>query len=243
MKKQIVMLVLAVLCSTSAMAQTVVVDEEIFLVVAENAPEFPGGSDSLCAYIARNIKYPETAKKEKIEGRVFVTFVIEKDGQVSSAKILRDIGGGCGEEAIRVVKSMPKWKPGTQRGNPVRVQFNLPVSFELERDVVVEDDEIFLVVENEPEFSGGKDSLYAYIARNIVYPEAAKKEKIEGQVYVSFIVEKNGQVSSVKLLRDIGGGCGEEAIRVVKSMPKWKPGTQRGKPVRVQYHIPLHFIL
>ena len=242
MKKLIVMLVLAVLCSTSAMAQTVVEDDAIF-VVAENAPEFPGGEDSLYAYIARNIKYPETAKKEKIEGRVFVTFVIEKDGQVSSAKILRDIGGGCGEEAIRVVKNMPKWKPGTQRGNPVRFRFNLPVSFGLERDVVVEDDEIFLVVENEPEFLGGKDSLYAYIARNIVYPEAAKKENIEGQVYVSFIVEKDGQVSSVKLLRDIGGGCGEEAIRVVKSMPKWKPGTQRGKPVRVQYHIPLHFIL
>ena len=242
MKKLILLVALAVLCSTSAMAQIVVVDEEIFLVV-ENEPEFPGGEDSLYAYIARNIKYPEAAKKEKIEGRVFVTFVIEKDGQVSSAKILRDIGGGCGEEAIRVVKSMPKWKPGTQRGNPVRVQFNLPVSFMLERDVVVEDDEIFLVVENEPEFSGGKDSLYAYIARNIVYPEAAKKEKIEGQVYVSFIVEKDGQVSSVKLLRDIGGGCGQEAIRVVKSMPKWKPGTQRGKPVRVQYHIPLHFIL
>ena len=133
MKKLILLVVVALFCSTSAMAQIVVVDEEIFLVV-ENEPEFPGGSDSLYAYIARNIKYPETAKKEKIEGRVFVTFVIEKDGQVSSAKILRDIGGGCGEEAIRVVKSMPKWKPGTQRGNPVRFQFNLPVSFMLEKD-------------------------------------------------------------------------------------------------------------
>lgn len=133
MKKLIVMLVLAVLCSGYAMAQTVVEDDAIF-VVAENAPEFPGGEDSLYAYIARNIKYPEAAKKEKIEGRVFVTFVIEKDGQVSSAKILRDIGGGCGEEAIRVVKNMPKWKPGTQRGNPVRFQFNLPVSFGLGKD-------------------------------------------------------------------------------------------------------------
>ena len=133
MKKLILLVALAVLCSTSAMAQIVVVDEEIFLVV-ENEPEFPGGEDSLYAYIARNIKYPEAAKKEKIEGRVFVTFVIEKDGQVSSAKILRDIGGGCGEEAIRVVKNMPKWKPGTQRGNPVRFQFNLPVSFMLGKD-------------------------------------------------------------------------------------------------------------
>ena len=133
MKKLILLVALAVLCSTSAMAQIVVVDEEIFLVV-ENEPEFPGGEDSLYAYIARNIKYPEAAKKEKIEGRVFVTFVIEKDGQVSSAKILRDIGGGYGEEAIRVVKNMPKWKPGTQRGNPVRFQFNLPVSFMLGKD-------------------------------------------------------------------------------------------------------------
>ena len=133
MKKLILLVVVALFCSTSVMAQTEVEDDAIF-VVAENAPEFPGGSDSLYAYIARNIKYPEAAKKEKIEGRVFVTFVIEKDGQVSSAKILRDIGGGCGEEAIRVVKNMPKWKPGTQRGNPVRFQFNLPVSFLLGKD-------------------------------------------------------------------------------------------------------------
>jgi protein TonB len=133
MKKLILLVALALFCSTSVMAQAEVEDDAIF-VVAENAPEFPGGSDSLYAYIARNIKYPETAKKEKIEGRVFVTFVIEKDGQVSSAKILRDIGGGCGEEAIRVVKNMPKWKPGTQRGNPVRFQFNLPVSFMLGKD-------------------------------------------------------------------------------------------------------------
>ena len=242
MRRLIVMLVLAVLCITSAMAQTVVVDDEIFLVV-ENEPEFPGGEDSLCAYIARNIVYPEAAKKAKLEGQVFVTFVVEKDGQVSSAKLLRDIGGGCGEEVIRLVKSMPKWKPATHRGKSVRFQLNLPINLELEREVVVVDDEIFLVVENEPEFPGGEDSLYAYIARNIVYPEAAKKEKIEGQVYVSFIVEKDGQLTGVKFLRDIGGGCGEEAIRVVKSMPKWKPGTQRGKPVRVQYHIPLRFIL
>ena len=133
MKKLILLVVVALFCSTSVMAQTEVEDDAIF-VVAENAPEFPGGSDSLYAYIARNIKYPEAAKKEKIEGRVFVTFVIEKDGQVSSAKILRDIGGGCGEEAIRVVKNMPKWKPGTQRGKPVRFQFNLPVSFMLGKD-------------------------------------------------------------------------------------------------------------
>ena len=132
MKKLILLAAVALFCGTSAMAQSDDVDDAVFVVV-EKSPEFPGGNDSLYAFIGRNIKYPEAAKKNKIEGRVFVTFVIEKDGQVSNAKLLRDIGGGCGEEAIRVVNSMPKWKPGTQRGNPVRVQFNLPIMFQLEK--------------------------------------------------------------------------------------------------------------
>jgi protein TonB len=132
MKKLILLAAVALFCGTSAMAQTDEVDDAVFVVV-EKSPEFPGGDDSLYAFIGRNIKYPEAAKKNKIEGRVFVTFVIEKDGQVSNAKILRDIGGGCGEEALRVVNSMPKWKPGTQRGNPVRVQFNLPIMFQLQK--------------------------------------------------------------------------------------------------------------
>ncbi|MBR5029263.1 MAG: energy transducer TonB, partial [Bacteroidales bacterium] len=72
------------------------------------------------------------AKQQNLEGRVFVTFVVEKDGSIANPKVLRDIGGGCGEEAIRVVRSMPKWKPGKQRGKAVRVQFNLPVMFQLE---------------------------------------------------------------------------------------------------------------
>lgn len=135
MKKLILLAAVALFCGTNAMAQTDEVDEvdDAVFVVVEKSPEFPGGDDSLYAFIGRNIKYPEAAKKNKIEGRVFVTFVIEKDGQVSSAKILRDIGGGCGEEALRVVNSMPKWKPGTQRGNPVRVQFNLPIMFQLQK--------------------------------------------------------------------------------------------------------------
>ena len=132
MKKLILLAAVALFCGTSAMAQTDEVDDAVFVVV-EKSPEFPGGNDSLYAFIGRNIKYPEAAKKNKIEGRVFVTFVVEKDGQVSSAKILRDIGGGCGEEALRVVNSMPKWTPGTQRGNPVRVQFNLPIMFQLQK--------------------------------------------------------------------------------------------------------------
>lgn len=108
-------------------------DDAIFFVV-EVQPEFPGGMDSMYAFIQKNLIYPEKAKAEGIEGRVFITFTIEKDGSVSNVKILRGIGGGCDEVAKEVVEKMPKWKPGTQRGKPVRVQFNLPIKFELEKD-------------------------------------------------------------------------------------------------------------
>lgn len=112
-------------------AEEEIVEEEIFVVV-ENEPEFPGGMDSLMAFLARNIVYPKTAKENGIHGKVFLTFCVEKDGSISNIKVLRDIGGGCGAEAVRVVKMMPKWTPGKQRGKAVRVQYNLPIQFILD---------------------------------------------------------------------------------------------------------------
>lgn len=112
-------------------AEEEIVEEEIFVVV-ENEPEFPGGMDSLMAFLARNIVYPKTAKENGIQGKVFLTFCVEKDGSISNIKVLRDIGGGCGAEAVRVVKMMPKWTPGKQRGKAVRVQYNLPIQFTLD---------------------------------------------------------------------------------------------------------------
>ena len=105
-------------------------EEPIFIIV-ESMPAFPGGVEKLIEYLHNNIKYPTQAKEIGIQGKVFVSFVIEKDGSVSDIILLRGIGGGCDEEAIRVIKNMPKWMPGKQRNIPVRVRFTLPVSFRL----------------------------------------------------------------------------------------------------------------
>lgn len=100
-------------------------------LIPEEDPEFPGGQAALEKYIQDHIVYPQEAIDPHIEGRVFLTFVIEKDGSVSNVKILRDIGGGCGQAAKDVVKTMPKWKPGRNKGEAVRSQFNLPITFQL----------------------------------------------------------------------------------------------------------------
>lgn len=100
-------------------------------IIVEKLPEFPGGEESLFQYIKDNVKYPDKANRKGIEGRVVVNFIIDKDGNVTKPKVLSGIGYGCDEEALRVVAAMPKWTPGTQRGKPIAVAYNLPVRFKL----------------------------------------------------------------------------------------------------------------
>lgn len=107
-----------------------VAEEQIFVFV-EEFPSYPGGDEALYAFLGKNIQYPDLARETGITGTVVVKFVVEKDGSITRASILREIGGGCGKEALRVVNSMPKWKPGKQSGKPVRTEFTLPVQFEL----------------------------------------------------------------------------------------------------------------
>lgn len=98
----------------------------------QKTPSFPGGEKELMKYLAENIKYPPLARENNIQGKVVLQFVVGKDGGVSDISVMRDIGGGCGKEAVRVVGGMPKWIPGEANGNPVKVRFTLPVQFRLE---------------------------------------------------------------------------------------------------------------
>ena len=107
----------------------------------------------------------------------------------------------------------------------------------------VADPEVFRIVENQPEFIGGEKALFDYLAGSIKYPTIAREAGIQGTVYISFIVEKDGSISNVTVARGISGGCDEEAVRVIKSMPNWKAGLQRNKPVRVQFNVPIKFTL
>jgi TonB family protein len=101
------------------------------LTVVDVAPTFPGGDEKLYEFLGENMIYPAEAKEKGIEGIVYVNFIVEKDGSLSNARILRDIGGGCGEEVLRVVSIMPPWNPGKQKGEVVRVNFNFPVKLSL----------------------------------------------------------------------------------------------------------------
>ena len=109
-----------------------VLENDSIYNIVEQMPRFPGGDQAMFDFIGKNVKYPQEAKEKEIQGRVFVQFVVEKDGSVSNVEVIRGIGGGCNEEAVRVVKAMPKWEPGKQKGEPVRVHFILPFVFKMD---------------------------------------------------------------------------------------------------------------
>ncbi len=114
---------------------------------------------------------------------------------------------------------------------------------QVKEEEVVEEPEIFLVVEEQPEFPGGMTKLMEYLRNNIKYPQIAKENGIQGKVFVSFVVDPNGKVTRIKVVRGVDPALDAEAIRVVENMPPWKPGKQRGKPVYVQYNLPINFQL
>ena len=219
------------------------VDPDTVYQIVEKMPQYRGGEEAMMKYVADNIKYPQEAKDKNISGRVFVSFVIEKDGSVNEVKVVRGIGGGCDEEAARVIKGMPKWEPGMQKGKPVRVNYMMPINFKLSDtqpkqpvkkssvskvDMKPDKNGVYQIVEEMPQYTGGEAAMMEYVAKNIVYPQEARDKEISGRVFVSFIVEKDGSVNEVNVKKGIGGGCDEEAVRVVKAMPKWKPGKMKG---------------
>lgn len=221
--------------------------DQIFTAV-ELVPEYPGGLDKLGSYLAKFIRYPAVARENGIQGRVIITFVVERDGSLSKVKVVRGIGSGCDEEAVRVMKNSPKWKPGIQNGRPVRVLYSIPISFTLVQDAmpadtVKKDGKIFMSVEQVPEFPGGLNAFGKFLGDNIKYPKADREKGIKGRVIATFVVEADGSLSNIKVTRGLSETIDAEAVRVLDISPKWKPGVQNGKAVRVQYSVPISFTL
>ncbi len=214
-------------------------DDKVYSQV-ETSPQYPGGMDSLVQYLVKNITYPQQSKDQGVEGKVVVEFVVEKDGSIQDVSVKKGLDPLCDKEAKRVIANMPNWTPGLKDGKAVRVSFALPINFALNQE---DNSEVFKVVEDMPEFPGGMNAMMSYLGDNITYPEAAKEEGVQGRVFVSFVIEKDGRVTNVKLLRGIGGACDEEALRVVSEMPRWKPGYSEGKAVRVAYNLPIKYSL
>jgi TonB family protein len=212
-------------------------------IETENYPQFTGGSEALKKFKTENMKYPQELKNLGVEGMVNVRFIIEKDGSVSNVRIIMGASPALDAEAIRVTKIMPPWQPGMEKGKPVRFLYMTGYEFLLTPRTmpVPEDGTPFVIVEEMPMFPGGDSALLGFIARHTKYPEKAKANGVEGKVIIRFCVTDVGGVDRVSVLKGVDAELDAEGIRVVKSLPAFKPGKQGGKPVNVWYMVPITF--
>lgn len=224
---------------------------DVYLTV-EEMPKYPGGDKALRVDIANAVKYPKEAVKKGISGKVYVTFVVNEQGKTIDSKIARGVDPLLDKEALRVMNELKTWTPGKEKGKPVKVAYTVPINFALDSNKNAETEktasrkkngDVYFTVEEMPEFPGGDSALRKYIAATVKYPEAAKKNRIQGKVYVTFVVGVDGSVSDATIARGVDPSLDKESLRVVKGLPKWKSGMEKGQPVKVQYTVPIKFAL
>ena len=230
-------------------------EEEKIYPVLDVEPSFPGGIDSMNAFLARTIVYPKEALEKGIEGKTYVTFMVGVDGTVQDIKVIRPLANcpACDQEAIRVVTLMPKWIPGQLNSKVVKSKYNLPVKFKIPqrevyetyRETIPNEDNLPPIIfpEEMAEFPGGMSALKKYLTDSLVYPKEALELGIEGKCITQFVVTEEGTVRNPILKRGMPDcpECDAEALRLVKSMPKWKPAKLNGKAIASTFNLPISF--
>ena len=234
--------------NSASVDEPIIDDDNTVYTSVKIMPEFPGGEAAMKKYFADKMQSWESVKF--ISGKVFVQFVIDKDGLVEpeNVKVISGIGPEIDEKVVGFIKSMPKWTPGMRYESKsgkvmkvlARVSKTIPVDVSVEGE---EQEPVFFIVEHMPEFPGGDIALRKFIAENVKYPEEAKGKGLTGKVFVQFVIDKNGDVVSPKIVRGVDPILDNEAIRVIQSLPKWTPGSQRGNVVNVSYTYPVNFSL
>ena len=217
--------------------------------------ECPNG---IANFLYTNLVYPPLITETLYES-VVVVFNVDEDGSISNVRVKESVRPDLDKEAISVVRKMPRWKPAISNGRQVRSKFHVTILFqkiifENTGDVVCypepkseisqsneNDDQIYNVVQKHPEFPGGQKALYEYLKTNLVYPKSVQDSSIQGRAFLSFVVEKDGSITNIKVIRGVLPALDTEAIRVVSMMPKWKPATIRDTVVRSRYILPVLF--
>ena len=237
--KKLMTLLLMLLAFMSGSAQDTSIGETC-------PPQFPGGDAALISFLNENIKYPPKAAQDKVEGKVIVQFLVKKTGKIDKVKVLHSVRKDLDDEAVRVIKMMPEFHPAKQNGEAVDMLYTVPVSFKLFDDM-----EPLLVSEGSdvpddfqpPMFPGGEKALMEFLKDNVKYPPMAAKRKTQGKVVMTFVVDKTGKVSEIKVAKSVDVYLDTEAIRVCKQLPDFIPAMQNGEPVSVWFTLPITFKL
>ncbi len=202
-------------------------------------PSFPGGNTKRDTWIKENVfmNYSENVFRNNRSTILLIQFVVEKDGRITNIKIRNRVSPSLEKETISLVSKMPNWNPGKEKGQNVRSLYVLPCVFDDEQIPIYE----YETLDEKPSFPGGMSAFSQWVRNNMHYPKEASNNGIQGRVVIQFVIDQYGTITNIKVKRSVDPSLDKEAIRLVKSMPKWIPGKKNGKNVRTNFTMPLNF--
>lgn len=226
------------------------------------APMYSGGTAEMHKFISSTLRYPADARERNAQGLVVYTFVVEKDGSLSNFNIIHRADPLLNEEALRILKAMPPWRPARHNGEIVRSESYVPMYFKLNKNaraagspvqpvrdyskkdlVLLESNTIYTIVDKMPQYPYGDAGLSEFIAHNMRYPRKALQDGIEGRILCSFVVADDGTISNIEVVDSKNELLAAEAVRVLGLMPKWIPGENDGEKVHVKCLLPIDFTI
>jgi TonB family protein len=217
----------------------------------ERMPQLPGGGgmEAIKAAIYKELRYPEYALRQGVEGIVMVNFVVGKSGDVRNVRILRSIGGGCDEELMRAVRKLPRFTPGYHRGQPVDVALTHSISFRIEESgtskAAMLDTlrRVYPLVDNMPHLpnGGGNPAIFRAVQQAVIMPAEVANDSLARKVFVGFIVGPSGVVRDVKIVRSLSASCDAAALAAVRKLPRFVGGKLNGLPASVSFTVPVLF--
>jgi len=213
-------------------------DDNIFYPV-EKHPQFPGGETELYKFIKLKRTYPKSAQEDGIEGRVITRFVILPDGSIDNVTVLRGIHPACDSVAIEIIRSMPKWIPGTLNGKAVSTSYTLPITFPYDGG----SRRVYWAPDQRASFQGTEQALFKFIAENMKYYGCSEGPCPQGRVVVRFIITKEGKIDLPKIIKGITPTLDNEALRIINLMPDWIPAKHKGETVNSYFILPIVFRL
>ena len=211
----------------------------------DEKPIFPGGDNEMIKWIKENINYPEEAKTSELYEILICSSIVGKDGSLSDIKVdlTTTNDSTLANDFAHLLEQMPKWNPGLLYGCPVRTLRTFTITFGNGEIILGDKSNVHEVVEQMPSFRGGDAALMDYLRNAIKYPPVAEENGIQGRVVCTYVVERDGSITDVKVVRSVDPLLDKEAVRVIKSMPRWIPGKLKKIPVRVKFTLPVTFKL
>lgn len=228
-------------------------------------PMYPGGKPAMLQFISSVLDYPDEAAANDLQGLVVTTFTVELDGSLSDFKIIHHADPLLNDEALRILKLMPAWRPGKFNGQFVRSKSYVPMYFRLNKNGrkstskspnsyadrntlnnsnsrwLSAEEDVFAIVDVMPSYATGEEGLSSFISNRLSYPEKAFKAGIEERILCSFIIGKDGRIYNIEVIEGENTVLNEEAMRVLSLMPDWVPGKNNGENVNVKCILPIEF--